>query len=396
MWWFDIRVLEIQEGSVKTPEVIKAVNDAPEQYPIYEEEMEEWQAVISDRIQISSILSSIEDELIREEYSAVLGLKEKVQKESPDSMRQELEGILLKNPDRMLMFMTVEMREKLSKLLQEEWSDESERCTLAKLYAFGFCKLPDGNQDVILVPEAIKEIYSSKIKGAKKQDKIAETAEIFLRRCGVMETELLHSAVAGFLKREISYEDFEFLVYSRLHYFGKYYCDCYDGTEYMSCYDREMTQKILEERQKPENVAFEYPDFEKVYDKKLKESSKAMEDWAEYVNFNLNIDWRTAQSLISQIPAMAVSGVIDKDAIVAMYRDMLRGTGSRVTKRAENLIAELCTAMPLATKKGNTGLEDDDVKKNNLDKEAKSEHTKPKKGKQLVKEEYTQLSLFDL
>lgn len=33
MWWFDIKVLEIREGTVKVPQVIKAVNDAPQQYP---------------------------------------------------------------------------------------------------------------------------------------------------------------------------------------------------------------------------------------------------------------------------------------------------------------------------------------------------------------------------
>lgn len=38
---FDIKVLGIQDGSVEAPELIKAVNDAPQQYPIYEED-EGW------------------------------------------------------------------------------------------------------------------------------------------------------------------------------------------------------------------------------------------------------------------------------------------------------------------------------------------------------------------
>ena len=47
MWWFDIKVLAIQEGSVEKPMLIKAVNDAPEQYPMYEEEVENCKAEIS-------------------------------------------------------------------------------------------------------------------------------------------------------------------------------------------------------------------------------------------------------------------------------------------------------------------------------------------------------------
>jgi len=388
MWWFDIKVLEIKEGEVKAPKVIKAVNDAPEQYPLYEEEMEEWRVMISDQIQVSSILESIEDELIKEEYAALSGLKKGVCRESADALRRQMARIILENPDRMLVFMTTEMRKKLSELLREEWIDGSEICTLAKLYSFGFCKLPEENEDVILVPESVKEVYALKIKSSGRQDKIVEAAEEFLRRCGVMETKILYSAAAGVLKSRISYEDFEFLLYSRLHYFGRYYCDCHDGTEYMSCYDFELTQKILEERQKPENAVYDYPDFEQIYSKKGKESQKALESWTEYVNFNLNIDWRTARKLIEQIPAMAVSGVVDKEEIVAMYREMLYGKGSRVTKKAEKLIEELCTTMPLATKRGNTGVGGGSMESNEMNRE--------KTEKKAEKEEYRQISIFDL
>lgn len=322
MWWFDIKVLEIRESTVEAPQVIKAVNDAPQQYPDYEEmdyeeadyeeiddeeELDEWKAEISDQVQISDILASIEDELIREEYAALVGVKDGLPKKMPAVMRRDMERLLLQNPDRMLTFMTAEMRKLLLRLLRQEWTDESEKCTLAKLYSFGFCQFPEKDEDVILVPEAVKEIYLSKSKAANKKDKITETAQAFLGRCGVMEMQLLYPAVAGFLKSKITYEDFDYLVYSRLHYFGEYYYDSYDGTEYMSCYDGDMTQKILAERQKPENAVFDYPDFEKIFSKKDKEIPKALENWNEYVKFNLNIDWQTAVNLLMQIPAMVVS-----------------------------------------------------------------------------------------
>lgn len=152
----------------------------------------------------------------------------------------------------------------------------------------------------------------------------------------------------------------------------------------------------MAERQKPENTVYDYPDFEKIYNKKLKDSFKALENWTEYVNFNLNINWQTAQSLILQIPAIAVSGVIEKDDIVAVYREMLHGTGSRVTKKAEQLIDALCTTMPSAVKRGNTGLEEYDMEKNELNREASPEKVAGKKEKKSVKEEYTQLSIFDI
>lgn len=399
MWWFDIKVLEIREGAVEAPGVIKAVNDAPRQYPDYEEEMEGWDVEISDQVQISDILASIEDELIREEYAALTGVKDGSPKESPAIMRQDMERILLQNPDKMLTFITSEMREMLSELLQCEWIDGIEKCTLAKLYSFGFCRLPEEDQYVVLVPAAVKGIYLSKIKTAKKKDKIVEAAEVFLGRCGVMEMRLLHSAVAAFLKSRISYEEFEYLIYSRLHYFGAYFCDCYDQTEYISCYDRKMTRRILAERLKPENAEFDYPDFIKIYSGKPKEIPKALEDWNEYIKWNMSIDWQTAEKLIAQIPAMAVSGIYEKEEILAVYKEMLHGTGCRVTKKAEGLIDKLCSTMPLATKKGNIGMEDCAAEKGDpygTEKAGKTEVKSDGAEKNLIQEEYTQLSIFDL
>ncbi|MCM1127751.1 MAG: hypothetical protein NC429_14930 [Lachnospiraceae bacterium] len=185
---------------------------------------------------------------------------------------------------------------------------------------------------------------------------MAEAAETYIRWCGVVEIEVLYTAVTAHLKRKISIEDFTFLIYSRLHYFGRYFSVCFDDAEYMSCYDSEMTRRILEERRKPENVVFEYPDFEQIASGKQEGVQKSLREWKEYINFNMNIDWQTAAELIEQIPVMAASGVIKKEEIIAIYKERLRGTGSRASKKAEKLIGELCSAMPLAIQKGNNGL----------------------------------------
>ena len=120
-----------------------------------------------------------------------------------------------------------------------------------------------------------------------------------------------------------------------------------------------------------------------------------------------------------QIPAMAVSGIIEKEEIVTAYKEILHGTGSRVTKKAENLINELCTTMPLATKKGNTGLEDCGIEKSDSDGAVKAKvnsnvtarpvkaesnpdimenpgKSKNGEGTKFTQEEYVQLSIFDL
>lgn len=388
MWWFDIRVLDIQDGIIDEPEVIKAVNDAPEQYPVYEEDLDGWRAEVTDQVSVGSILASIEDEFIGMGYAALMGLKKEQREKAPEEMRREMERILLGNPDRMLTFMTVEMRNMLSELLQEEWIDESGKCTIAKLYSFGFCTFSEEDEYVISVPKTVQEVYATKLKGAGKKDQIAETAEFFLRRCGVMETERLYSAVVKFMKSRISYDDFEFLVYSRLHYFGAYDCDSYDGKEYISCYDREMTEKILSERLKPENAAYDYPDFEKLYSERIKKLPEAQVKWKEYIDFNLSIDWRVARELITAIPAMAASGVVERDEIVAVYKESIRSAGGRMTKKAETLINKLCASMPLATRKGNT-----DVEEPSPDTQATK---KQGKGKKSAEEgEYRQLSLFD-
>lgn len=423
MWQFDIKVLEIREGTIESPEVIRSKGDAPEQYPYYEEE-ESWEAEISDRVSISNILSRIEDDLIKDEHAALTGSRNACQKEPPDTLRREMERILLEKPDKMLMFITSDMRKMLSELLREEWIDGSERCTLAKLCSFGFCDFPEEDSYVIPVPEAVKEVYAPKIKAGGKYDKIVETAEVFLRRCGVVEEDVLYASVREFLNRKISREDFGFLIYSRLQYFGIYYSDCFDGTEYMSRYDRELTQKILEERRKPENVVFTYPDLQQINSGIQGEAQAAVREWKEYVDFDLSIDWQTAVSLIGQIPAMAASGVIKKEEILSAYREMLRGTGSRVTKKAERLIEKLCSAMPSAVKKGHNGLETNDLesgvmeesrpeqavrqagikenkkednkKDNKKEENTKEENKKKGKMKKETEDGYTQISIFDL
>lgn len=419
MWQFDIKVLEICEGTIKRPEVIKSEGDAPEQYPYYEEE-ESWEAEISDRVSISNILSRIEDDLIKKEHAALTGSRNACQKEPPDTLRREMERILLEKPDKMLMFITADMRKMLSELLQETWIDGSERCTLAKLYSFGFCDFPEEDSYVISVPEVVKEVYAPKIKSGAKYDKIVETAEVFLRQCGVVEEDVLYASVKEFLNRKISREDFGFLIYSRLHYFGMYYSDRFDGTEYISCYDRELTQRILEERQEPENAVFTYPDLQQIHSGMQEEAQAAVREWKEYVDFDLSIDWQTAVSLIEQVPVMAASGVIKKEEILSAYKEMLRGTGSRVTKKAEGLIEKLCSSMPSAVKKGHNGLEIDGLEsgameesgseqavrqagikenkkeKNKKEENAKEENKKKGKMKKEAEDGYTQISIFDL
>lgn len=37
MWWFDIKVLQISEGSVETPQILKSVGPSPQQYPDWDE-----------------------------------------------------------------------------------------------------------------------------------------------------------------------------------------------------------------------------------------------------------------------------------------------------------------------------------------------------------------------
>lgn len=112
----------------------------------------------------------------------------------------------------------------------------------------------------------------------------------------------------------------------------------------------------LQKRQKPENAAFDYPDHRQTDLAQLKKYPQAIQDWYEYIKFNMNLDWQTAEILMEQIPSMAVTGIIGREEIVAAYKKILHGTGCRVSKKAEGLIDALCTTMPLATKKGNMGI----------------------------------------
>ena len=121
----------------------------------------------------------------------------------------------------------------------------------------------------------------------------------------------------------------------------------------MSCYEREITERILGERQKEENIACEYPDFENIGLERLGEKSEAEINWEEYIKFNMSIDWVAAEWLSCQIPLLARSGVAGIDEIIKMYKEAIHNAGGRMTRKASKLIADLCEMMPQATRKGN-------------------------------------------
>ena len=375
-WWFDIRVVAVTEGSVPEPELIKAVHDAPVQYPVYEEDefdgyeddAEEWPVRVDGELKAGAVLDTIADDYIADEYRALIGRNKAHEELSGEEMRREIERMVLEEPERLLLFMTPQMRETLSGLLKESQADSSGRCLMARLYSFGFCMMPDENECEVLVPGEIKKVYKDLLNKKVKADALAETAERILAQCGVMEMDMLYAA-SGKGEGRISYEEFEFVIYSRLHYFGPYECSHYDGREIVSCYDKEVTGKILKERDKPGNRTCAYPDFAHMNQKELETMPESVREWRDYVRFNLNIDWDMANCLAEQIPRMAASGVIEKDKIEEWYRETLRKTGSRATKKGGRLIGNLCETMPLATRRGNRMEE--------------------------KKQEYQQLSLFD-
>lgn len=425
MWQFDIRVLEIREGMVRMPEIIRAEGNAPQQYPCLEEDME-IQVQVSDKIHVSDILASIEDDLIRDEHATLTGrafpchgepahsdsqnqvrkAAEPCQREPADNLRREMERIVLENPDKMLLFMTDGMREMLSELLQMDWIDGSERCTLAKLYAFGFCEFTKEDQNTVLVPEAVKEVYASKMKSGRKYDKIVEAAEAFVTHCGVVEMEVLYAEIERFLKKKISFDEFTFLLHSRLYYFGDFYSVLFRETEYISSYEPEMAQRILEEREKPENAAFAYPEIEQICAKEQGDFRNVISDWNEHINYDLFVDWQRFERLEGEIPALAASGILKKEEVVAVYKELIRGSGSRVTKKAEGLIGELCSSMPLAVRRGNIGGKEAAGEKAAGEKDAgqksgKVSAAQERKGREDTKEketedEYGQISLWDL
>ena len=158
---------------------------------------------------------------------------------------------------------------------------------------------------------------------------------------------------------------------------------------------------------------FAYPDFMRIDAGEPQESQSAVSDWEEYIKFHLNIDWRTAEILKERIPSMAATGVLQKEEIVAAYKEMLRGTGCRVTKRAESLIGALLMNVPSASQKGNARGEDPRGKdrvvwektlaqktsEEKVSRQVKRPENTTEKGTEAEKteaEEYIQLSIFDL
>lgn len=390
-WWFDLQVLKIMDGSVARPTVKEVHNKAPRQYPCYEEEDYVY-SCIDENMEVSTILASISDELLEEEYAALLGYRtiypEKI---SCKEMRREMENRVLNDPDRLLRFMTEEMRETLSELLKEESFERSDLCTIMKLYAFGFCMVREDEEE-IQVPVSIKDIYKPRLKGADKLDEVVDVSEQIVRRCGVIEMEELYSFATRLRKEKMEYEEYVYLIFCRMHYFGKYYVDCFDGKEVISCYDKELTEKILAERLKPENADYTYPEFSEMNLQQLNAMPKAHEKWEIYVHGSLSIDWDIMEWLTDDFICLISSGIISKEEAVSLYKDTLRRAGSRITKKASGLIENLFDELPLAACKGNQRV---------CTKGKKASESLPEtpetddKNTAEKKEEYRQLSLFD-
>ncbi|MDO4340201.1 MAG: plasmid pRiA4b ORF-3 family protein [Eubacteriales bacterium] len=348
MWWFDIQVLKIMDGSIEHPAVIEMHNKAPEQY--YYEDEPYMYACIDKEMEVGTILASIPDDLIEDEYKALLGYREThPEKVSCKEKRREIERMVLYEPDRLLQFMTAEMREKLSELLKEASFEESDLCTIMKLYSFGFCMVQEDVEE-ILVPESVKNIYEPKLKRADRFNAVTDASEQILRRCGVIEMKELYSAVSRLFKKRMAYDEYVWLIFARFHYFGKYYLDDFDGKKVLSCYERYFTEKILKKRLEPENADYVYPEFDL---EQTNASPKALQKWMEYVDFSLNIDWDTAKWLKDDFLLWVSSGIISKEEAVNMYKDTVLRAGSRMTKKASELITSLFEEMPSAARRGN-------------------------------------------
>lgn len=391
-WWFDLQVLKIMDGSVAKPAVIEVHNKAPRQYSCYEEEDYVYSS-IDENMEVSTILASISDELIEEEYAALLGYKTiHPEKITCKEMRREMENRVLNDPDRLLRFMTAEMREKLSELLKEESFERSNLCTIMKLYAFGFCMVCEDEEE-IQVPLSIKNIYEPRLESAEALDDVTDISEQIIRRCGVIEMEELYSAVNKTRDRKIGYEEYVYLIFSRLHYFGEYYVDCFDGKEVISCYEKELTEKILRERLKPENIDYAYPDFSEMNPEQINTMPKAHKKWEIYVHGSLSIDWDIMEWLTDDFICLISSGTISKEEAVSLYKDTLRRAGSRITKKASGLIENLFDELPLAACKGNQRV----CTKGKKASESLPEtpETDDKNTAEKKEEEYRQLSLFD-
>lgn len=395
MWWFNIQVLRIQDGRVERSAVLQEHNKAPEQYPYYEEDA--LYSSVDEDITVSEILDSVPDDLIEKEYAALLYYGEEGQGvRNVKEKRQEIERLIFQNTDRILIFMTTQMRKVLSGLLEEAEFEKDDWCTIVTLSSLGFCRPEDTGE--ILVPQSVKETCRPLLKRAAKLDRAEELSELIIRRCGVIEMEELYSAVQKHTKIKMTYEEYRTLIFGRLHFFGAYFFDCFDGKEMISCYEREETEQILGERRKPENAGYDYPPFADMDLGELKKMPQALEKWQEYIKFSLNIDWQTAGWLITEFPLLVSSGIMDRDGLLNVYKKVLSQAGSRMSKKAAGMIEKLMEEMPLAVRKGNTVQDTQKVSEAQAKMPAETETHRRKQEKNGDRKEdsgYKQLSLFD-
>jgi len=245
------------------------------------------------------------------------------------------------------------MRELLSRLCEEEIISRYEICTLTKLYSLGLCMYPQKDAYEVFVPKCVKDVYESKIDSISKTDRLTEVAQDILVQCGVIETERLYQFVKGIKKTTLTYEEFEFMIFGRLHYYGNLFFHDIEGQKWMSCYSYEITEQILAERLTDENEKYDYPDFAKKSLKQDTEQPKELKEWITYVKLGLSFDWILKPFFTEEIPCMISSGVYSKDEVYNIYKDAIKKAGSRATKKAEKLLENLYMSLPKATRKGN-------------------------------------------
>lgn len=349
---------------------------------------------VDSTLTVREVLDSLDEDDVRMYAAAFLDEKDRSDyliKKDIDWVRDQYAGGLLQNREHMLLFqrsitaeifkfmMTAKADPENGVLdwevlwknipMDDEMYAQEVALSFMQLYTMGVC-MPEMNDkseiQSFLIPQEMRDAYESWLnqpgvgKKQKFYEKMQEVANILMIRYGVIEMEKMHTICQEILHKKMKKEDFEFLISSRLAYFGRYEIHVLEdkGVSYVSAFNMDDTEAVLRKRQDYPDLTYRPFSMEQCDNYVKNGPFWDVEEYGELVEaiWKSVQDIQTLSIIIRKVTDMGILGA-DAEDVIKSVRLELNSVGKRMTRKLQGLIRNVVKNMPLAARYGYTAAE---------------------------------------
>lgn len=179
-------------------------------------------------------------------------------------------------------------------------------------------------------------------------------------RYGVIEIDRLWEISQARSAKRINKEDFIYLLAGRMEIFNRFNICVRDGIEYLSAYQTDDMEKILEARKSVPGLTYHpygEPELKDMTEHHPYSDVAGFRKLVEALRNSFQAEEMLVVEFIVQTIAEQAMMETDPEEIIRETRTVLNRCGKRMTKRLQELIRQVAGNMPLATRYGYTRAE---------------------------------------